>query len=67
MSERKVVRYRNSATGDKVDGYQGHGTRVAGIIAGKLASNVEDKADGVAPDAKLHMWDIQKGNGEFEK
>jgi subtilisin family serine protease len=47
-----------------VDTYQGHGTRVAGIIAGKLASNVEDKADGVAPDAKLHMWDIQKGTGE---
>jgi subtilisin family serine protease len=64
MSERKVVRYKNSASGDKVDTYQGHGTRVAGIIAGKLASNVEDKADGVAPDAKLHMWDIQKGTGE---
>jgi len=66
MSERKVVRYKYSASGDNVDTFQGHGTRVAGIVAGKLASNVEDKADGVAPDAKIHMWDIQKGNGKYE-
>ena len=64
MSERKVVRYKYGASGDKVDNYQGHGTRVAGIVAGKLANGKEDAADGVAPDAKVHIWDIQKGNGK---
>ncbi len=58
MSERKVVRYDHSK-GDKTDYFQGHGTRVAGVIAG----NAGDDGDGIAKDAKIHMWDLSKEGG----
>lgn len=37
---------------------------VAGVIAGRLAGQPDDIADGIAPDAKIHMWDMQISNGE---
>ena len=43
----------------------GHGTRVAGIAAGKK-SNQESNADGIASNAKIHVWDMKKGqNGNY--
>jgi hypothetical protein len=42
---------------------QGHGTRVAGLIAGSTFGDEEDEADGVARDAKIHMWDIERAGG----
>eukprot|EP01083_Nonionella_stella_P007317 21158_1 len=64
MTERKVVRYEHDSVGDTIEAYQGHGTRVAGVIAGSLSSRQEHEADGIAKDAKIHMWDIHtKGRG----
>lgn len=64
MSERKIVRYEHNRMGDKTEPYQGHGTRVAGVIAGSLVNGSQNVADGVAKDAKIHMWDIQKSGGK---
>jgi len=58
MTERKVVKY-DPIKGDKTDYFQGHGTRVAGVIAG----NAGDEGDGIAKDAKIHIWDLQKEAG----
>ena len=61
MNQRKVVRY-DSTNGDTIE-VSGHGTRVAGVIAGRANNFVEDEADGVACEAKLHIWDMQRGTG----
>ena len=50
--------------GDRAEPYQGHGTRVAGVVAGSLVHGSQNAADGVAKDAKIHMWDLQKSGGE---
>ena len=62
MNQRKVVRY-DSTNGDSKEG-SGHGTRVAGVVAGK--ATVDDTADGIASEAKLHIWDMQIGKGKPE-
>ncbi len=63
FSQRKVVRYDNSV-GDKREIRGGHGTKVAGVAVGKSNSKTNDVANGVAEDAKLHLFDIVEGEGE---
>jgi len=69
MDQRKVVRYDNDPyEGDKLElsGKDGHGTKVAGVILGHNdISGDGDDADGVAPGAKLHVYDIKKGSGTY--
>eukprot|EP00551_Chaetoceros_affinis_P000335 CAMPEP_0203633872 /NCGR_PEP_ID=MMETSP0088-20131115/943_1 /ASSEMBLY_ACC=CAM_ASM_001087 /TAXON_ID=426623 /ORGANISM="Chaetoceros affinis, Strain CCMP159" /LENGTH=523 /DNA_ID=CAMNT_0050487345 /DNA_START=23 /DNA_END=1594 /DNA_ORIENTATION=+ len=60
-SQRKVVKYDHSM-GDKTEPKGGHGTMCAGAAAGKVAGT-DNNANGVAEDAKLHIIDIQNGNG----
>ena len=52
---RKVVQY--VAYADDVDHEGGHGTHVAGSIAGRSLSDYSD-VDGVAPDAKIAFFDV---------
>jgi hypothetical protein len=59
-SQRKVVRYDHS-TGDVVEPKGGHGTKVAGAAVAKLN---DEKANGIAEGAKLHIYDIQVGTGK---
>jgi hypothetical protein len=54
-NHRKVAQYCGYA--DNLDGNFGHGTAVASIIAGNR-QDAGGWADGVAPDAKLVMFDI---------
>jgi hypothetical protein len=63
MNQRKVVRY-DSTNGDTKE-VSGHGTRVAGVVAGRGNTFGEDEADGIACDAKLHIWDMQEGKGTY--
>lgn len=63
-TQRKVVRYDHSI-GDKVEVSGGHGTKVAGAAAGRAVNDINDKANGVAHAAKLHVFDIQKQSGKF--
>lgn len=63
-SQRKVVRYDHSV-GDKTESTGGHGTKVAGAAAGRAINNYNDKANGIARDAKLHVFDIMQGSGMF--
>ena len=62
-SERKVLKYDYSDNnGDNYEPSGGHGTRVAGIIAGQKSGGTESDADGIARDAKLHVWDLMRGD-----
>jgi hypothetical protein len=45
--------------GDYNEQAGGHGSKVAAIIAGRLESGEDDNKDGIAIDAKLHIFDIQ--------
>lgn len=60
------MKYDHNQSGDNYEPSGGHGTRVAGVIAGKIAGVSDSEADGVAKDAKLHVWDMQKLNGVFQ-
>ena len=62
MSERKVVSYDDTYA-DKFDNGIGHGTHVAGLVGGAvLAGSGSDPGSGVAPDAKLHFFDMAVGD-----
>jgi len=63
MNHRKIVRYESAA--DYKDIENGHGTHVAGTIAGKsLYENSYDSLfDGHAPDARLFVYDMWYLNG----
>lgn len=63
-TQRKVVRYDHSI-GDKTEPRGGHGTKVAGAAVGRARDNENDVANGVAEGAKLHIFDIQVGNGKM--
>jgi hypothetical protein len=60
---RKVIAYIKDYTGgittDFLDGFAGHGTHVAGTIAGKHRSQIPGLSNGLAPDAKLYFNDIE--------
>lgn len=62
FNHRKVIRYE--ALGDSSDVTAGHGTHVAGTLAGK-ANCLNCSAamyNGQAPEAKLLFYDLAKGN-----
>lgn len=57
----KVVRYVTGTGGDNSDA-TGHGSAVAGTIAGNRFGGVATD-NGIAPNAKIHFTDIQSGTG----
>jgi len=62
-SDDKFVAYEPLA-GDEVDG-NGHGTHVAGSIAGdRFGNGVADSYDGMAPAARLFVQDVGAGSAE---
>lgn len=66
MNHRKIVMYTAFASSDHEDGEAGHGSHVAGSIAGDCQStnpslNADlSKFNGMAPKAKLSFYDIAK-------
>lgn len=58
---RKIISY--SVAADKVDDNGGHGSHVAGTIAGY--STEYSVNHGMAPDAKIAFYDIGYSNGEY--
>lgn len=69
MRQRKVVRYDHDREGDQFEmpGNKGHGTAVAGVILGHNGDSFDDIADGAAPGAKLHVYDIKIGDGTYNE
>jgi hypothetical protein len=61
---RKVIQYVGYADG--VDDRGGHGTHVAGSVAGKSLSDFTS-VDGMAPDAKISFFDIGVLGSEYLK
>ncbi len=68
FNHRKVV-YYDARSGDQADDSDGHGTHVAGSMAGAAQSNDPTKQaavawlkeyDGMAPTAKLAIWDFKR-------
>ena len=55
LGKRKVVQYVPFA--DSIDANRGHGTHVAGSVAGKR-EGTDGSADGMAPNAKIAFFDI---------
>jgi subtilisin family serine protease len=62
---RKVVQYISYA--DNVDEYGGHGTHVAGSVAGNSLSGELSHMNGMAPDAKIAFYDIGMTDKSFLK
>jgi len=62
LRARKIVQYKNFE--DNSDYQYGHGTHVAGTIAGKRFDG-EGMADGVAPGAKIAFADIGDSEGKL--
>ena len=63
FKKRKVVQY--TAFGDKSDYTEGHGTHVAGTVAGSNEMDLwtDGKYSGIAPDAKIVFMDQARGFG----
>eukprot|EP00587_Corethron_hystrix_P001874 CAMPEP_0113303676 /NCGR_PEP_ID=MMETSP0010_2-20120614/3994_1 /TAXON_ID=216773 ORGANISM="Corethron hystrix, Strain 308" /NCGR_SAMPLE_ID=MMETSP0010_2 /ASSEMBLY_ACC=CAM_ASM_000155 /LENGTH=772 /DNA_ID=CAMNT_0000157715 /DNA_START=252 /DNA_END=2567 /DNA_ORIENTATION=- /assembly_acc=CAM_ASM_000155 len=59
LSCRKIVQYFTAGDGEDNNS---HGTHVASIIAGNCSGCEQDDANGVAPEAKLAIFDILNGN-----
>eukprot|EP00588_Corethron_pennatum_P019810 CAMPEP_0194311020 /NCGR_PEP_ID=MMETSP0171-20130528/7991_1 /TAXON_ID=218684 /ORGANISM="Corethron pennatum, Strain L29A3" /LENGTH=1079 /DNA_ID=CAMNT_0039064933 /DNA_START=256 /DNA_END=3498 /DNA_ORIENTATION=+ len=55
-SKRKIIQYYTAST-DNTDA-KGHGTHVAGIIVGQIENAANSDKDGVAPEAKLAVYDM---------
>ena len=65
-AHRKIVAYWTGRTGDRYDAIEGHGTHVAGSIAGSLEEgssganpNPARRYQGIAPGAKLAVTDAE--------
>jgi len=63
MNQAKIVKY-DTTNGDDKDVSRGHGTSVAGVVAGK-ASSGDNEANGIAEDAKLHIFDMSTNGGFY--
>jgi len=63
LSRRKVVQYDDYI--DREDVYEGHGSHVAGSIAGSLPSE-KGISEGIAFDAKIAFIDIGSADGRLE-
>ena len=65
---RKIVQYYTGT--DAGDYFNGHGTHTAGILAGKRSddgsSETNGLADGMAPAAKIAVYDMGDKNGSLE-
>jgi len=66
--KRKVVQYCHTQQSDTTDVSRGHGTHVAGTVAGKIANAnlyTDGQFDGVAPNAKIAFMDLGNANGRL--
>jgi len=61
-SKRKIIQYYTASI-DNTDA-KGHGTHVAGIIVGQVENAANSDQDGVAPEAKLAVYDM---HGNFNQ
>lgn len=63
MSARKVVHYDNTYA-DDYDAYSGHGTHVAGTVAGVVlpGMNAYNPGTGIAKDARISFYDMAIGS-----
>jgi len=61
FSRRKVVSYDNTFK-DDIDQFGGHGSHVAGTMAGDRLDGKVDIGQGIAPDAKIHVFDMKVGD-----
>ena len=62
FSRRKVVSYDDTFR-DNIDQVGGHGSHVAGSMVGNRMDGKVGIGQGIAPDAKLHVFDLKPGNG----
>lgn len=58
LDQRKIIHYSVQPDTDFMDGLEGHGTHVAGTVAG-WSRGANNASDGMAPRAKLHFLDLK--------